>query len=122
MTEIEAQANGWSKIEYNGEEAFVKTEFFERVDNGTEAGETQADTASGSSSNSTDGNATSKVESKKIKGDSVRLRKGQGTDSAILATMDKGSTVKVIEEYSNGWSKVEYDGQTGYIKSEFIDA
>ena len=122
MTEIEAQANGWSKIEYNGEEAFVKTEFFERVDNGTEAGETQADTASGASSNSTDGNATSKVESKKIKGDSVRLRKGQGTDSAILATMDKGSTVKVIEEYSNGWSKVEYDGQTGYIKSEFIDA
>ncbi len=122
LTEIEAQANGWSKIEYNGEEAFVKTEFFERVDNGTEAGETQADTASGVSSNSTDGNATSKVESKKIKGDSVRLRKGQGTDSAILATMDKGSTVKVIEEYSNGWSKVEYDGQTGYIKSEFIDA
>jgi uncharacterized protein YgiM (DUF1202 family) len=35
--------------------------------------------------------------------------------------MEKGSTVKVIEGYSNGWSKVEYDGQTGYIKSEFID-
>ena len=53
--------------------------------------------------------------------DTVRLRKGQGTDSAILTNIFAGSTVNVLEQYSNGWAKVEYDGQTGYIKSEFID-
>ena len=117
--ELEALPSGWSKIEYNGGEAYVKSEFFERVDNGTEAGEGQSATAD--SSSSTNDDSAGKIGTKKIKADSVRLRKGQGTDSAILATIDKGSTVNVIEENSNGWSKVEYDGQTGYIKSELIE-
>ena len=117
--ELEALPSGWSKIEYNGGEAYVKSEFFERVDNGTEAGEGQSATAESSSSANDD--SAGKIGTKKIKADSVRLRKGQGTDSAILATIDKGSTVNVIEENSNGWSKVEYDGQTGYIKSELIE-
>ncbi|MBO4913176.1 MAG: SH3 domain-containing protein [Butyrivibrio sp.] len=117
--ELEALPSGWSKIEYNGGEAYVKSEFFERVDNGTEAGEGQSATADSSSSANDD--SAGKIGTKKIKADSVRLRKGQGTDSAILATIDKGSTVNVIEENSNGWSKVEYDGQTGYIKSELIE-
>lgn len=117
--ELEALPSGWSKIEYNGGEAYVKSEFFERVDNGTAAGEGQSATADSSSSANDD--SAGKIGTKKIKADSVRLRKGQGTDSAILATIDKGSTVNVIEENSNGWSKVEYDGQTGYIKSELIE-
>ena len=30
------------------------------------------------------------------------------------------STVNVIEQYANGWAKVEYNNKTGYIKSEFL--
>ena len=124
LVEIEAQPNGWSKIEYNGGEAFVKTEFFDRIDdNKTDGGQT--DSAATSSSKTTESNTTDseagKIGTKKINGDSVRLRKGQGTDSAILENLDKGTTVNVLENCSNGWSKVEYNGQTGYIKTEFIE-
>ena len=62
-----------------------------------------------------------KLGNKKIKNDAVNLRKGQGTDSAVLACLDKGVTVSVIENCDNGWSKVEYQGQTGYVKTEFIE-
>ena len=124
LVEIEAQPNGWSKIEYNGGEAFVKTEFFDRIDDNKADGG-QTDSASTSSSKTTESNTTDseagKIGTKKINGDSVRLRKGQGTDSAILENLDKGTTVNVLENCSNGWSKVEYNGQTGYIKTEFIE-
>ena len=52
--------------------------------------------------------------------DAVKLRKGQGTDTEALATIYAGSTVNVVEQYANGWAKVEYNKKTGYIKSEFL--
>ena len=129
--EIEALANGWSKVEYKNGVAYVKTEFFEVVseekvvventdtettDNSTEESEA-ANTDNSTNTASTD----SKAKTGKMKvTDSVRLRKEQNTDSDILATIYSGSTVNVIEQYSNGWAKVEYNGSTGYIKSEFL--
>ena len=119
LVEIEAQPNGWSKIEYNGGEAFVKTEFFDRIDDQTDNG--QNDTSDATESDNAADSADGKTGNKKIKNDAVNLRKGQGTDSAVLACLDKGVTVNVIENSDNGWSKVEYQGQTGYIKTEFIE-
>ena len=119
LVEIEAQPNGWSKIEYNGGEAFVKTEFFDRIDDQADNG--QNDTSDATESDNAADSADGKTRNKKIKNDAVNLRKGQGTDSAVLACLDKGATVNVIENSDNGWSKVEYQGQTGYIKTEFIE-
>ncbi|WP_026655500.1 MULTISPECIES: SH3 domain-containing protein [Butyrivibrio] len=119
LVEIEAQPNGWSKIEYNGGEAFVKTEFFDRVDE--QAGDGQNDSSDTTEANNNADSANGKLGNKKIKNDAVNLRKGQGTDSAVLACLDKGVTVSVIENCDNGWSKVEYQGQTGYVKTEFIE-
>ena len=119
LVEIEAQPNGWSKIEYNGGEAFVKTEFFDRIDDQADNG--QNDTCDATESDNAADSADGKTGNKKIKNDAVNLRKGQGTDSAVLACLDKGATVNVIENSDNGWSKVEYQGQTGYIKTEFIE-
>lgn len=119
LVEIEAQPNGWSKIEYNGGEAFVKTEFFDRIDDQADNG--QNDTSDATESDNAADSADGKTGNKKIKNDAVNLRKGQGTDSAVLACLDKGATVNVIENSDNGWSKVEYQGQTGYIKTEFIE-
>lgn len=119
LVEIEAQPNGWSKIEYNGGEAFVKTEFFDRIDDQADNG--QNDTSDATESDNAADSADGKTGNKKIKNDAVNLRKGQGTDSAVLACLDKGVTVNVIENSDNGWSKVEYQGQTGYIKTEFIE-
>lgn len=54
-----------------------------------------------------------------VSGDSVRLRGSAGTDSAILQTLDKHTAVAILGR--NGkWYKVAYDGQTGYIHSDYV--
>ena len=53
--------------------------------------------------------------------DNVRLRREPNTDSSILLTLYPGAVVEVVESTSDGWSKVKYDGKTGYVKSEFLE-
>ncbi len=183
--ELEALANGWSKVEYKGEVAYVKTEFFEVVseervakeevnqtetDNanagdaegeenaeGTEEAEqaqaeddndTNADAADNASSETKDKTSESATESstkdktsesttdssskkiadaktgKTVVEQSVKLRKEQSTDADSLITIFAGGTVNVLEQYENGWAKVEYVEKkktlTGYIKSEYL--
>ncbi len=136
--QLEALANGWSKIEYNGSVAYVKTEFFEVVGEetveveatGDEAGtdsEAETTTADASKDNKdesvaeTSGTKVSTAATGKMQvSDTVKLRAGQSTDSDVLKVIYTGSTVNVVEQYSNGWAKVEYDKKTGYIKSEFL--
>jgi uncharacterized protein YgiM (DUF1202 family) len=161
FTEIEALANGWSKIQFKDTEAYVKTEFFdvvseERVAASDVSGnteesaavedqnseETSAEAASSASStedatNETSSEASSaaseassseetgKAVSSLAKGkmvvtDSVKLRKGQGTDTDAVTTIYAGESVNVVEQYANGWAKVEYKNKTGYIKSEYL--
>ena len=142
--ELEALANGWSKVEYKGKEAFVKTEFFEVVseettvvdggdDNTTDEADASASSASSastesasaaSSASSTASDSSSKVSSAKTGKmsltDSVKFRKGQSTDSEVITTLYAGTTVNVIEQYASGWAKIEYNNKTGYVKSEFL--
>ena len=144
--ELEALANGWSKVEYKNSVAYVKTEFFEIVSEETAPAEAAADEESGedegnaatedvssdaSSDASSDSSASaassssSEVVSSKtgkmtVK-ESVKFRKGQSTDSEIIETLYAGTTVNVVEQYASGWAKVEYNKKTGYIKSEFLE-
>ena len=55
-----------------------------------------------------------------ITGDDVRMRTRPTTDSDILGTYQSGTGVSVIG-INNGWYKVQYDGKTGYIRSDFLD-
>lgn len=123
--QLESLANGWSKIEYKGGVAYVKTEYFEVIDEQVvDAGtDSEDDKDDDNNTSTTDNKATKDTSAKTGKmevNDSVRLRKEQSTDSDVLAMIYSGSTVNVIEQYSNGWAKVEYNGSTGYIKSEFL--
>ena len=126
-TELESLANGWSKIEYNGDVAYVKTEFFEIVGETTE--EVTEDTADAETETEEEETDTTETTSTTVSSsktgnmqvtETVRLRKSESTDSDVLATIYKGSTVNVIEQYANGWAKVEYNSKTGYIKTEFL--
>ena len=147
--ELEALANGWSKVEYKNSVAYVKTEFFEIVSEETTVVENteeetkeedNSDAAASASSSSSDASAsassssstasastgasaekdTSAKTGKMTVQETVRLRKEASTDSEVLETLYAGATVNVTEQYSNGWAKVEYNKKKGYIKSEFL--
>lgn len=48
----------------------------------------------------------------------VRLREATNTDSTILARIPIGTQLELIEEI-DGWYKVSYQGQEGYVSAEF---
>ena len=51
--------------------------------------------------------------------DALRLRKEPNLDGEVLASLPKGTKV-VVEDESDGWSKVTYKGKTGWVKSDFL--
>lgn len=53
--------------------------------------------------------------------ESVNIRSEASTDSDRVALAYQGDPITQIESYDNGWSKVEYKGQTGYVKTEFLE-
>ena len=53
--------------------------------------------------------------------ESVNIRSEASTDSDRIALAYQGDAITQIESYDNGWSKVEYKGETGYVKTEFLE-
>lgn len=53
--------------------------------------------------------------------ESVNVRAEASTESERLALAYQGDAITQIESYDNGWSKVEYKGLTGYVKTEYLE-
>lgn len=51
---------------------------------------------------------------------SVNVRSGPGTDYDRIGSAYTDCEYEVIEVYSSGWTKLNYDGMEGYISSEFL--
>ena len=50
---------------------------------------------------------------------SVNLREQGNKDAKILAILKEGTQLKLLSE-DNGWTQVDYNGQTGYVSSEYV--
>ena len=48
----------------------------------------------------------------------IKLRKEANTNCATLDRID-GGTVLLVEEVLDGWYKVTYNGQTGYVSADY---
>ncbi len=53
--------------------------------------------------------------------DTVNVRSEPSTESSRIALAYAGASITQIESYDNGWSKVEYEGQTGYVMTEYLE-
>ena len=51
--------------------------------------------------------------------DKVRFRKTPGTDGEVISVLNANTEVIYYEE-ADGWAKVEYNGQTGYISVDYL--
>ena len=50
----------------------------------------------------------------------INIRKSYSTDSDIIGTLEKDANIQRTGVGDNGWSKVTYNGKTGYIKSNLL--
>lgn len=51
----------------------------------------------------------------------LNLRKGMGTQHAVLKYMPAGAKVELIETYGNGWAKIKYSGTEGYCSANYLE-
>ena len=49
----------------------------------------------------------------------MNIRAKASADADVIGTLIAGYSV-IRTSDSNGWSKVDYNGQTGYIKSDYL--
>ena len=126
-TEVKVYASfedGWSKIEYNGVVGHCMTEFLTSTDgvpmlsveeSQEEETETPAEETAQEESTATEVNKRMQFK------ETVRIRADRSTDSERIGTGYTSELVKVLENYSDGWSKIEYNGAVGYCKTEFLE-
>ena len=123
LTRYATLDNGWSKIDYNGKEAYIKSEFLKAeaaapADNGGDAGNTD-NGGEAANTNTDNGGGNDRGKSVTAK-ESVRVRAKASTDSDVVGQLDAGASCKLLEQQSDGWCKVEYKGTIGYVKTEFV--
>lgn len=54
-----------------------------------------------------------------VNADNVNFRETASTEGNVLGTLNKGENVNLVENEGE-WSKVEFNGKTGYVSSEFL--
>lgn len=118
LTRYETRENGWSKIDYNGQEGFIKSEYLEVA--GTNETADAGGQAPPEEPAQTDNAA---VSGKVTASSSVRVRSTTNDSSSdnILGTLYPGESCDLIMEQADGWCRVKYNGETGYVKTEFVE-
>ncbi len=120
---LEEKGNGWSKIKYEGGEAFIKSDYLEPSESmaasdveqneDEEEGDSQEQADNSDDSAATNGTVTVK--------ETVRIRSGASENSENIATAYMGETFDVIMKQADGWTKIKYNGQTAYVKSDYVE-
>lgn len=94
---MERTSDDWYKINHQGTQGYVSTDYLKNV--------LKAENF----------NATGKVS-----GNGCRMRSKPNTSSSILGTYNSGIKMNIIG-INNGWYKVQYNGKTGYMRSDLMN-
>ncbi|GGE67120.1 C40 family peptidase [Priestia taiwanensis] len=97
---IVGEVNGWYKVNHQGKVGYVSGAYIK---------------TQGSSSNVSQG--TTGVY--KVTADVLNVRSGSGTSHRIIGKAHQGQVLEVTGQ-ENGWYKVNYNGQTGYVSAEYL--
>lgn len=118
---VEQRGNGWSKIIFEGKEAYIKSDYLEAsaeeiivADNASEEGDGNGDSNSETAENV---NVSGKVTVK----ENVRVRDAASEDGNKLGTVYVGDKLDFVEKMSNGWTKIKYNGKIAYVKSDYVE-
>ena len=113
FTLLEQKGNGWSKIEYEGKEAFIKSDYLEVVSQETVSNDNDtANQAEDAANSPTEGTATVKT--------TVNVRASADEKADRLGVCYEGDQLDVVMKQADGWTKVKYKKKIGYVKSEFL--
>ena len=94
---LEQRPNGWTKVDYEGKEGYIKTEFLQL-----------AESAAGTESIGTVTATTN-----------INVRASASETADRLGVLSGGDSAELVGTEGD-WSKIKYNGQIGYVKSEYV--
>lgn len=94
LTVVGQAANGWLKVSYQGKTGYVSSDYVKK--SVTSTTKTYVTTAN------------------------LNIRSGPSTSSSIVVTVKQGTQLTAMEQPSNGWLKVSYQGKTGYVSTQYL--
>lgn len=94
---VEQQLNGWTHIIFEGKDGYIKSEFLSAAE--------VAD--------------TSQVMGQVTATTNINVRLSPSQDAAKLGILTGGESVDLLEK-ADGWCKIIYSGQIGYVKEEYV--
>lgn len=114
----------WSKIDYNGTTGYIKNEYltYDVAGTASDTGEGDVSDAGDNAAANTDNGDTAALSEGTVVTlkDSVNVRSGMSEDADRIGTAYSGEKVTVVMSYAEGWTKVKWNGETGYIKTSLL--
>jgi len=98
----------WSKIEYNGNTSYVSSN------------DLVVKNISSSSTSSSSSSYKKVDQYLYVSANSLNVRTGPGTSYKKVGVLSRGVKVHRIATGNNGWSKIEYKGNTRYVSSKYL--
>lgn len=108
----EQRANGWSKVIFEGQEGFVKSEYLQIT------GTIEAGSGSTESENASDTNTGESVGSV-LAITNVNIRASANESSEKIGVIPGGETAELLSK-DNGWCQIRYNGKVGFVKEDFV--
>lgn len=98
---ITATLNGWYKIDINGKEGYISSDYVSTSPSGQ--------------------NGSTATENRKgiVTGSVVNVRTGAGTSYSIITTVAKGASLTITGQ-ENEWYRISINGTQGYISSYYV--
>ena len=94
-----SESGNWTKVQYNSKTGYICSDYLKKESSTSTTTNTMYVTASAG----------------------LNLRKGPSTSYAVIKTLSKGTEVTVVSS-SNGWSKVNVCGVSGYVSSDYLSS
>lgn len=100
-------STGWSKIKVNNGYGYVSAQYLKKPNTDVKP--------------TPDPNPTPETTKTMIcSATTLNVRSGPSTSDNLIGTLKKGDKVYVIEQLSNGWSKIKFEGKTAYVSSQYL--
>ena len=121
FTLLEQKVNGWSKVEYNGSDAYIKSDYLEEVPEAEEEAAQVAEAVQQPEVQETAPASTQESMGTVKVVESVKVRKSASTSAESLGTAYVGDELELLMKQADGWTKVKYKGETAFVKSEYVE-
>ncbi len=95
---MEQKVNGWTKVVFEGKEGYIKSEYLQMVESAEGA--------------ETIGTVTATT--------NINVRASGSESAERLGVLAGGETAELLAK-EDGWCKIKYNGQIGYVKADYVE-